>query len=247
MTSTSIYKPTWLYIKRHNLTGMLYFGKTAKSGKQFDKYKGSGQYWLSHIRKHGSCHVETIWSELFIDENNLIEFATFFSEFYDIVKSDKWANLVVEDGVRGTPSSHILPIEIGERISISKTGKKNPKTSELRRGGKWYKSVLCDNEIYVLRDISPPEGYIPGRIIDVSGKKNGMFGKKRTEEWGRNHSEFMKSLPRGKDHKLYGIPRSQETKDRISAGWRNPNRKPRKPHTQEHKDRISAAMRNKSN
>ena len=36
-------KPTYLYVKQHNKTGLKYFGKTTK--KDPLKYKGSGLYW----------------------------------------------------------------------------------------------------------------------------------------------------------------------------------------------------------
>ncbi len=46
----------YLYVKRHRKTGLLYFGKTTKNPL---KYNGSGKYWKSHLRKHGS-DVETL-------------------------------------------------------------------------------------------------------------------------------------------------------------------------------------------
>lgn len=96
-------KPTRLYIKRHSATGLLYFGKTIKA--DVNSYKGSGKYWKSHIKEHGVDLVETLWvSEPFTDKDDLIEFATFFSEYYDIVNSDKWANLTIENGIDGGDS-----------------------------------------------------------------------------------------------------------------------------------------------
>jgi hypothetical protein len=48
------FKPTWLMIKRHKITGLLYFCKTAK----FDpnKYLGSGKYWWTD----GSSEIKSI-------------------------------------------------------------------------------------------------------------------------------------------------------------------------------------------
>lgn len=92
--------PTYLYIKRHLITGKYYFGKTTK--KDPVKYLGSGQHWVPHIKKHGIEHVETIWHELFTNQEDCTEFALFFSEEMDIVKSDKWLNLKPENGVDGT-------------------------------------------------------------------------------------------------------------------------------------------------
>lgn len=41
----------YLYVKRHKVTGMKYFGKTVK--KDPYKYNGSGLYWVRHIKKYG--------------------------------------------------------------------------------------------------------------------------------------------------------------------------------------------------
>jgi uncharacterized protein (DUF427 family) len=77
----------------------MYFGKTIK--KDVLNYKGSGIYWKQHLKEHGN-NVDTIWiSKPFLNKNDLEEFATFFSEEFDIVNSEKWANLVPENGIMG--------------------------------------------------------------------------------------------------------------------------------------------------
>ena len=91
--------PTWLMIKQHNQTGLLYFCKTSK--KDPNKYLGSGDYWLKHIKKHGSQYVENIWSWRFENKIELVEFALRFSDENNIVKSRKWANMKPENGLDG--------------------------------------------------------------------------------------------------------------------------------------------------
>lgn len=93
-----IYKPTWLYIKQHNKTGLKYFGKTVR--KDPVKYKGSGVRWTAHLAKHGD-DVDTIWYKLFEDKESLVEYATRFSLENNIVNSPDWANLKIEDGLMG--------------------------------------------------------------------------------------------------------------------------------------------------
>lgn len=51
------FKPTRLYIKQHSVTGVMYFGKTIKDGKNFDNYTGAGKRWLHHLKKHGKEYV----------------------------------------------------------------------------------------------------------------------------------------------------------------------------------------------
>jgi len=93
------FKPTWLYVKRHKITGLQYFGKTVKSNPY--SYFGSGTYWTSHINKHGKEYVETVWVQLFEDKLELMSFAETFSSMFEIVKSPKWANLCPENGTDG--------------------------------------------------------------------------------------------------------------------------------------------------
>lgn len=45
-----VFRPTFLYIKQHTITGKLYFGKTSKNLDKMLSYKGSGKYWLDHIK-----------------------------------------------------------------------------------------------------------------------------------------------------------------------------------------------------
>jgi len=95
--------PTYLYIKEHSVTGMLYFGKTIKHP---ETYLGSGKYWLNHINKYGKEHVVTLWYCLFLDEASAKQFALMFSTKNNIVESKNWANLAIENGTNGGPRTN---------------------------------------------------------------------------------------------------------------------------------------------
>jgi hypothetical protein len=110
-------KPTFLYIKRHTVTGLLYFGKTTKT--DVDKYTGSGVRWTRHMNVHGR-KVETLWYCLFTDQEALVEFATSFSKLHNIAESTEWANSIVENGLDGKPPGTKTPLEVREKISKSK-------------------------------------------------------------------------------------------------------------------------------
>lgn len=95
---------TYLYIKKHTDTKLKYLGKTQKSDPY--KYKGSGKYWNSVLKKYG-YNIETIWvSDPFYDEEEIQELALFLSEFFDIVNSKEWANLKNENGIDGNPKGY---------------------------------------------------------------------------------------------------------------------------------------------
>lgn len=138
------FKPTWLYVKQHNITGLKYFGKTVK--KCPVQYKGSGQHWLRHLRKYGN-DVTTVWYQLFTDKDLLVSFALNFSAQNNIVESKEWANLKPEDGLRGggvkgckiRPHSdeHKIKISEGVKRRYAEKGfiKKPPRESKPRE--KW--------------------------------------------------------------------------------------------------------------
>lgn len=130
--------PTWLYIKRHRKTGLLYFGKTIRDPI---KYTGSGVYWKKHIKIHGR-NVETVWCERFTDSISLIEFAKSFSELFNIVNDINaegkkcWANVVPENGQDGGQNAGMpspLKGKPAGKPSIWKD-KKRPEHSKTMRG-----------------------------------------------------------------------------------------------------------------
>lgn len=133
MTSTSIYTdftPTYLYIKKHSITGKLYFGKTIRNP---EKYYGSGTHWGRHIKKHGKCHVDTLWYCLFYDVEECIKFALMFSEQQNIVESTDWLNMRPENGLDGGTIGLTQSEETKQKKSIALIGRKRgPPSKETR-------------------------------------------------------------------------------------------------------------------
>ena len=129
-----MFTPTYLMIKRHRVTGLMYFCKTIRTDPT--NYRGSGKTWKKHLKEFGN-DVETIWSQLFVDRDDIIEFATFFSEFHEIVSGTKdgkkiWANLIPEKGIgsfgssgRKRPETEEEKLSRGKSISEAKKGKSN--------------------------------------------------------------------------------------------------------------------------
>ena len=116
----SIYKPTYLYIKKHNITGLRYFGKTIRNPLT---YKGSGKYWKDHLKIHGN-DSSTEWYHLFNNETELTEYAITFSTKNNIVESKLWANLVIENGINSGGLSGIKRSEeTKKKIAEARKGK----------------------------------------------------------------------------------------------------------------------------
>lgn len=127
--SSKNFVPTYLYIKQHTITGKLYFGKmkSTRKDKTIDEYTGSGTHWKHHIATHGKQYVVTLWYCLFTCELELKSFALMCSKQWDIVNSDRWLNLRVEEGgnvddidVIGKPKSEITK----HKMSVAKLGRK---------------------------------------------------------------------------------------------------------------------------
>ena len=136
-----MFSPTYLMVKRHRNTGLMYFCKT--STRDPLKYCGSGSYWKKHLNTHGK-DIDTIWYQLFEFKEDLVEFALFFSEFNNIVSAvdnngkKTWANEVPENGLQGGQNIGIPSPKRGiptGRPSVWK-GKSRPDHSEKMRGRK---------------------------------------------------------------------------------------------------------------
>lgn len=88
-----------LYKKTHKDTGLKYLGYTKSSDPR--EYQGSGKYWTWHIEKHG-YNVDT---EILFETTNKQEIKAkvlYYSELWNVVESDEWANLKPESGCGGT-------------------------------------------------------------------------------------------------------------------------------------------------
>jgi hypothetical protein len=155
--------PTWLYIKRHRITGLKYFGKTVSVDPY--TYCGSGKVWLRHINKYGKEYIDTIWICKFDNKNELIDFALAFSEIFNIVNSTEWANISPENGIDGgyRVNNHFkilnsMPMSESRKKSISKSqiGLPGRKVVPIEISGIRYESIrtasnnlgICEQELY---------------------------------------------------------------------------------------------------
>jgi hypothetical protein len=94
--------PTRLAIKE--LNGVLYFCKTSR--QNIIDYRGSGIKWKNIVKKYDKENIKTLWvSDWYHDPYEIQEVALHFSKENRIVESDKWANLIPENGLNGGPNS----------------------------------------------------------------------------------------------------------------------------------------------
>lgn len=136
----------YLYVKTHNVTGLKYLGKTKNEPY---KYKGSGTYWYKHIKKHGyNVTTEIIYESE--DKEDIVSAGLYYSLFYDVVKSDKWANLMEEKGDGGfslsTQLAQLEKVKNGTHIFLSQNGgSKRTSYYNLKRS-KEGENTFCDKE-----------------------------------------------------------------------------------------------------
>lgn len=122
------FKPTWLYVKKCAHCGLKYFGKTTAKNPHI--YKGSGTRWKFHIRKHGRHNVDTIFTRLFKRADRCERFALRFSRINDIVNSEEWANLTVENGI--SVGTRGFKFSETQRVTLSEAHRGNYHTEETR-------------------------------------------------------------------------------------------------------------------
>jgi hypothetical protein len=80
------------------VTGIKYLGKTV--AKDPSKYKGSGKYWEAHLKKHGNIVKTEILKEC-ATSDEIKYWGKYYSELWNVVDSDDWANLKPEEGDGG--------------------------------------------------------------------------------------------------------------------------------------------------
>jgi hypothetical protein len=89
-------RPVFLMMKKHNITGLLYFCRSVSDPYS---YHGSGIEWLAHLKENGR-NVSNIWLRKFenCDDPRLEKMARRISTELDIVESEKFANKIPEYG-----------------------------------------------------------------------------------------------------------------------------------------------------
>ena len=147
----------YLYVKKHNKTGLKYFGKTTKNDPY--RYNGSGTYWKRHLNVHGKdISTLEVWKFDNIDE--CVKFALDFSEKNNIVESKDWANLNIENGRDG--------VSVG---SPGMKGKDNPAYGRVKELNPFYKQKHAPETIALYKKIQADGGNGNAKKITVFDRR----------------------------------------------------------------------------
>ena len=114
----------YLYKKTHRITKLQYLGKTKNDPYT---YRGSGKYWKLHLDKHGDDVETEILKECQSNEE-IKQWGIYYSELWNVVDSDEWANLKPEAGDGGA-----MPLELVEQGAEKRRGqKRTPEQNEAK-------------------------------------------------------------------------------------------------------------------
>ena len=172
-------KVIYLCVKTHKITGLKYLCKTTRDPY---KYRGSGVFWKRHLKIHGSDHNTEIIKEC-KNSDEIREWGLHYSELWNIVESDEWANLRPESGDGGDTSEFI------DYSSFSKmnSGKNNPMYGSVGgMAGKTHtkETIIQQKESHrkVWENMSVEKR--KERSAAVTGNKNAMYGNQPTNNPG---------------------------------------------------------------
>ena len=116
----------YLMVKYALGTGLKYLCQTSKNDPY--SYKGSGVRWTRHIRKHKSFVVTWVVAQ-FKTLEELKMAGEYYSKFWNIVESNKWANLVPERG-DGGDTSNTKAYKKGIKNRRDYSGKNGPRYNQ---------------------------------------------------------------------------------------------------------------------
>ena len=181
------FKPTWLYIKQHKVSGLKYFGKTTRDPI---KYNGSGVYWKRHLITHGS-EITTLWSQLFNNKESLIEYALNFSQENNIVDSSEWANLIIENGLDGgnfpgIGKGRIMSEETKQKLRLANLGKKQSRESGIAKSIALTSKSLTEQHKAKLRKEKPLRTELHSNAISTARKGKPWSDARRSSQERRD-------------------------------------------------------------
>lgn len=199
-----------LLIKEHKDTGLKYLCYTQKDNHS--KYTGSGVYWLKHIKEHGyNVSTKLIFKSESYDEFKKVAIET--SNKFNIVESDEWANLRIEEGDGGDTVSQKRWITDGKIDIYINKNEELPKGWRLGRSNCVFNDSNKQREFGMKADIKKrgksikqawKAGKFDARVLpDISGDNNPLYDPKvrekhkqsqNTPEIKKLRSEQMKRL-----------------------------------------------------
>jgi hypothetical protein len=212
----------YLYVKTHNITGLKYLGYTKR--KDPYKYKGSGKYWIKHIKKHEYDVTTEILKEC-LSKDEIKEWGLYYSNLWNIVESrdnngnKTWANLKPEDGDGGqTAFGDMHPMKNPKhRVKISGENHYSKKTGYVwKLSGDYHPMKNPD----VLQKITGLAHYSYDYTIYNFYHKSGIIEKCTTSQLREKYNigVYIRQVILGKAKSYKGWRITPELKPHASKG-----------------------------
>ena len=203
-------KKTYIYVKQ-SPKGLLYLGKTIQDPY---KYEGSGLRWQNHLKAHNlkPNDLQTWILHETINQDEVKELGLYYSNLFNVVKSDNWANMKEEIGDGGFGSKEAHPwfgrkktLEHRQKLTITSKGNKSGLGKVKSEETKLKLSIAQKGK--KKRDAECPH-------CGKKGNENVMhrwhFDNCPTYTGVRNtQSESFKEKMRGENHPVYGKKRPE--------------------------------------
>lgn len=195
----------YLYVKTHNKTGLKYLGKTNQAN--YHAYPGSGVHWKRHLNKHGYDYTTDILLAT-EDTDELKETGLFFSNLFNVVDSNEWANLQEEkgDGVSSEFATQENYRRLKDGIHPFCNPLHNQKTNEKRQETKRKNGThnFSGGEIQRKR--------VENRTHHLLGGKIQRTAMNKLSEKGQHPMQLYTTVV-DKDGKTFTIPKEDVGKD----------------------------------
>jgi hypothetical protein len=208
---TYLYKellaPTRLYIKQCPHCGLKYFGKS--KSKDIEKYSGSGTNWTKHLTEYNVMPTH-LWNSDWYYDTSITRFALKFSRINKIVSSNKWANIIEENGLDGGWDL----VNASWKNLYGYNGKTANVADNFRRGLEKQK-FLRENDPIWSKEVSNKISDSITKHISEKGF-HWWLGMKHSEETKKKISDKSKVHQRGTGNSQYGTIWIYSLKEKTS-------------------------------
>lgn len=210
-------KSYFLMLKTHKITGLKYLCFHYGTEESCFTYKGSGKYWLQHLSKHGK-DIDTVILEKSADINYIKDRGIEYSKLWDVVKSNEYANLTIEDAQSTAEPLQRKSSRIARNISILNRIKQFGLTPKEIDAKKKAIEIMHKPEIRERAYEANRERFRIGNLTEKQRLRGENF-KKRRHEFGASEKEKKNWV------KISERQMGKTMRDRLKdPNWVNPNK-----------------------